>query len=153
MMTKGMYSSSSSDWETPQEFFDLLDSEFHFTLDVCASFENHKCKKFFTVFEDGLSQDWKKNICWMNPPYGREIGKWLRKAVKSMEQGACVVSLLPSRTDTKWWHEYVMKSATQIRFLKGRLKFGDSENSSPFPSVVVIFDGREREKSQKWTVL
>lgn len=152
-MIKGMYSSSSSDWETPQEFFDLLDSEFHFTLDVCASFENHKCEKFFTVFEDGLSQDWKKNICWMNPPYGREIGKWLKKAVESMEQGACVVCLLPSRTDTKWWHEYVMKSATQIRFLKGRLKFGDSKNSSPFPSAVVIFDGREREKSQKWTVL
>ena len=121
-------------WETPQDLFNMLDDEFHFDIDVCATSENAKCSKFFSPLDDGLSQDWQ-GVCWMNPPYGKEIGAWMKKA---MEAEAIVVCLVPSRTDTKWWHEYAMK-ASEIRFIKGRLKFGDSKNSAPFPSAIIVF--------------
>jgi phage N-6-adenine-methyltransferase len=131
------FSSQTDLWSTPQNFFDVLDKEFHFTLDVCATQENTKCWDYFTEKEDGLQQNWSNDICWMNPPYGREIGKWIQKAYKSSLEGATVVCLIPARTDTAWWHDYVTKG--EIRFIRGRLKFGSATNSAPFPSALVIF--------------
>ena len=140
MNTDVMFSSATDEWETPQDFFDKLDSEFHFTLDVCATDENAKCPNYFTRAQDGLSRGWGGNTCWMNPPYGRKIGAWVKKAYEESLNGMTVVCLLPARTDTKWWHEYCMKG--ELRFIKGRLKFGGCKNSAPFPSVVVIFRKR-----------
>lgn len=134
-----MFSSKTDLWETPQEFFDGLNEEFHFTLDVCALPENAKCEKYYTPEQDGLSQDWR-GVVWCNPPYGREVGKWVQKAWRSAVLGATVVMLLPARTDTKWFHEYIYgKGNNEVRFIKGRLKFGDCNNSAPFPSMVVVF--------------
>ena len=130
------FSSATDLWSTPKNFFDKQDKIYNFTLDVCATNENAKCKKFFTKDDDGLSKDWH-GICWMNPPYGREIKKWMEKAYKESLKGAVVVCLVPARTDTVWWHEYAMKG--NIEFIKGRLKFGDSKNSAPFPSALVVF--------------
>ncbi|MDT2259631.1 DNA N-6-adenine-methyltransferase [Paenibacillus larvae] len=107
-MNKVHYSSKTDMWETPQNLFDRLNEEFKFDLDVCAIPENAKCKRYFTPSEDGLKQEWK-GACWMNPPYGRQIGKWIAKAYESSLAGATVVCLVPSRTDTKWWHGYCMK--------------------------------------------
>lgn len=137
MNTDVMFSSKNMEWETPQEFFNKLNAEFKFNLDVCALPYNAKCKEYFTPKQDGLKQDWK-GVCWMNPPYGRKIGKWIKKAYTESLKGATVVCLIPARTDTKYWHDYCMK-ASEIRFVKGRLKFGESNNSAPFPSAVVIF--------------
>lgn len=130
------FQSSRHDWSTPQDLFDKLHAEFGFELDVCASVHNAKCERFFTLADDGLSQRWE-GVCWMNPPYGNEIGKWMRKAWRSSQEGATVVCLVPARTDTKWWHEYAVQG--EIRYLQGRLRFGGAENSAPFPSAVVIF--------------
>lgn len=130
------FSSAAEMWATPQGFFDGLDTEFGFQVDVCAIAENAKCARFFTPEEDGLAQEWT-GICWMNPPYGRTIGRWMRKAYESSQLGATVVCLVPARTDTVWWHEYAMKG--EIRFIRGRLKFGGHKNSAPFPSAVVVF--------------
>ena len=134
MINPGLFSSASDNWSTPQKTFDELNAEFGFTLDVCASPENTKCTRFFTVQQDGLSQDWEGEICWMNPPYGRHIGKWVAKA--SIHR---VVALLPARTDTRWFHNFILDKA-KIRFIRGRLKFGGAENSAPFPSMVVIWN-------------
>ena len=131
------FTSTTDEWATPQWLFDYFSTEFDFTLDVCSTDENAKCPRHFTRKDDGLSTNWVNETIWMNPPYGRTIGKWVRKAWESSLQGATVVCLLPSRTDTKWWHQYCMKG--EIRFIKGRLKFGDSKNSAPFPSAIVIF--------------
>ena len=138
MNTEVMFSSASDLWETPQDFFNELDAEFHFTTDVCATPENAKCGYFFTPEVDGLSMAWVGR-CWMNPPYGKEIGKWVKKASNEVKRGVpLVVCLLPARTDTRWFHDYIYGKA-QIRFVRGRLKFGGSKNSAPFPSMVVIF--------------
>jgi len=137
MVAKALFSSQTDLWETPQDLFDKLDAEFGFTLDVCALPENAKCRRYFTPEEDGLRQKWT-GTCWMNPPYGRQIGLWVRKAFEAAQEGATVVCLLPARTDTRWWHEYVMRAA-EIRFLRGRLRFGGARNPAPFPSVVVVF--------------
>jgi phage N-6-adenine-methyltransferase len=131
------FSSKTGVWATPVDFFRLLDSEFSFTLDVCALPDNAKCARFFTPAEDGLAQEWQGAV-WMNPPYGREIGRWVAKARASAQAGATVVCLLPARTDTAWWHEHVTRAA-EIRFIRGRLKFGGSPYSAPFPSAVVVF--------------
>lgn len=139
------FSSKTSDWETPQDFFDRLNSEFHFELDVCATPENAKCKRYFTPEVDGLKQKWT-GVCWMNPPYGREIGRWVKKAYESAQEGTTVVCLLPARTDTSWWHDYCMK-ADEIRFIRGRLKFSGAKHPAPFPSAVVIFRPKREEKS------
>lgn len=133
-INKVLYSSENEVWETPQDLFNKLNDEFHFDIDVCATPENAKCSKFFSPLDDGLSQDWQ-GVCWMNPPYGKKIGSWMKKA---LEAETTVVCLVPARTDTKWWHEYAMK-ASEIRFIKGRLKFGDSKNSAPFPSAIIVF--------------
>ena len=134
-----MFSSKTDLWSTPQEFFDALDSEFHFTLDVCALPENAKCKEYYTPEADGLSQPWRGRV-WCNPPYGREIGQWVQKAYLSALNGDAdmIVMLLPARTDTRWFHDYIYNKA-ETRFVKGRLKFGGSANAAPFPSMVVIF--------------
>lgn len=136
-----MFSSNDMTWTTPLELFNKLNNEFHFTLDVCATHYSFKCKKYFTPEEDGLIQDWSNDICWMNPPYGKDITLWMKKAYEESLRGAIVVALIPSRTDTKYWHDYCMNAA-EIRFIQGRLKFGDSENSAPFPSAIVVFDNR-----------
>jgi phage N-6-adenine-methyltransferase len=131
------FSSAKHDWETPQDLFDALDAEFHFTLDVCANDCNTKCKRWFTPVTDGLKQPWT-GTCWMNPPYGREIGKWMKKAYEESVRGSTVVCLVPARTDTAWWQDYVMRTV-EIRYIRGRLKFGGCKNSAPFPSALVIF--------------
>jgi site-specific DNA-methyltransferase (adenine-specific) len=133
------FSSKTDLHATPQDFFDKLDAEFNFELDVCASPENAKCARYFTKEQDGLAQEWR-GVVFMNPPYGRDIKLWIRKAFESSLAGATVVCLLPARTDTAYWHDYVMK-ADEIRFIRGRLKFGDSKNVAPFPSAVAIFKG------------
>ena len=132
-----MFSSKTDMWATPQDFFDRLNRLFNFNLDVCATAENAKCARFFTVADNGLAQKWD-GTCWMNPPYGREIGEWVAKAYKSSRENMCtVVCLIPARTDTSWWHEYCAKG--EIYFVRGRLKFGEAKNSAPFPSAVVVF--------------
>ena len=139
---KVMFSSNSFSWGTPESFFKRLDNEFKFTLDPCATKETAKCARFFTEEDDGLSQDWGGHSVFMNPPYGRDIGDWIKKAYEeSSKPGTVVVCLTPSRTDTKYWHEYCMKS-DKISFVRGRLKFGGSTNSAPFPSAVILFTGR-----------
>lgn len=140
MNTDLMFSSKTDLWATPQWLFDELDKEFHFTIDVCATQENAKCQKFYTKLENGLVQPWK-GVVWCNPPYGREIGQWVRRALFSCIAGTTVVMLLPARTDTKWFHEYIYKRENvEIRFIKGRLKFGGHQNSAPFPSMIVVFN-------------
>ena len=140
MNTDVMFSSATDNWSTPQDFFDKLNDEFHFTLDVCADENNHKCEHYYTKEIDGLSRPWVGTI-WCNPPYGRKIGEWVRRAYISSQIGsATVVMLLPARTDTRWFHDYIYnKPNTETRFIKGRLKFGGCKNSAPFPSMVVIF--------------
>lgn len=137
-LNTGMFSSSSDEWETPLYVFDILKKEFNFQIDVCATPENTKCKEYFTKEVDGLTQEWSPYRCWMNPPYGKNIKQWMRKAFNESKKGALVVCLIPARTDTKWWHEFAMKSA-EIRFIEGRLCFGNGKQSAPFPSCVVIF--------------
>lgn len=145
------YSSATPEWETPQDLFDELDKEFGFDLDVCATDDNAKCIDYFTQKDDGLSQSWSvANTRWLNPPYGRIIYKWIEKASKEAKQGT-TVSLIPARTDTRWWHDFIWDTEKQcprpgveIRFLKGRLKFGGAKNSAPFPSVIVIFRGEQQ---------
>ncbi|HWR31370.1 MAG TPA: DNA N-6-adenine-methyltransferase [Negativicutes bacterium] len=130
------FSSESPEWETPQPFFNALNEIFGFTVDVCATKDNAKCQRYFTPEQNGLAHEWK-GVCWMNPPYGREIGKWVKKAYESSQAGATVVCLLPARTDTSWFQDYCMKG--EIRFLRGRLKFGGSKNNAPFPNAIVVF--------------
>lgn len=140
MNTEVMFSSKTDLWATPQSFFNQLDAEFHFNLDPCATSENAKCKKFFTKEIDGLRQNWGGYNVFCNPPYGRELPLWVQKAYEeSKKPNTTVVMLIPARTDTKYFHEYIYHKAKEIRFLKGRLKFGDSKNSAPFPSMVVVF--------------
>lgn len=136
---KALLSSKSFEWATPQEFYDKLNSEFHFTLDPCANETNAKCAKYYTRSEDGLKQDWAGEIVFCNPPYGRELGEWVRKCrMESCKPNTMVVMLIPARTDTRWFHEHIYNKA-EIRFLKGRLRFGNSKTSAPFPSMIVIF--------------
>lgn len=133
-----MFSSKSDDWYTPEEFYQKLNSEFSFTLDPCASDENFKCKKYYTEEDEGLSKSWAGETVFMNPPYSK-VKDWIKKAFNERRK-ATVVCLIPSRTDTRYFHDYC-SYAKEIRFIKGRLKFGDSKNAAPFPSMVVIFDG------------
>lgn len=140
-----LFSSASTEHETPQDLFDELDAEWRFDVDVCATAENAKCVRYFSALPepgawltDGLHQRWEGS-CFCNPPYGREIDKWVAKACAEARGGhAATVMLLPSRTDTRWWHEYVIPFG-ETRFLRGRLKFGSAKNSAPFPSAVVVF--------------
>ncbi len=140
------FTSATDMWATPQAFFDRYHKIHNFTLDVCATPTNAKCPRFFTEAEDALKQEWG-GVCWMNPPYGRGIGDWMRKAYESSLSGAKVVCLVPARTDTAWWHDYAVKG--QIEFIRGRLKFGDAVNSAPFPSAVVIFAPTPGENNER----
>jgi len=141
-MNKVLHSSERMDWETPQAFFDMLDAEFHFGLDAAASKHNAKCKHYHTAAINGLHHGWGGyGTVWLNPPYGREIGKWIKRAyTQSQHQDMCypVVCLIPARTDTTYWHDYVMR-AGEIRFIKGRLHFVGGKYPAPFPSAIVIF--------------
>ena len=134
-----MFSSKTDEWYTPLDFFQELDKEFGFNLDPCATDFNHKCNRYFTREIDGLKQNWGGYRVFCNPPYGRVIGEWVKKAYEeSQKPNTLVVMLLPARTDTKWFHSYIYGKA-EIRFVKGRLKFGGCDNSAPFPSMIVIF--------------
>lgn len=140
-MNESMFSSNTIYWETPQDTFDKYNLIYQFDVDVCALPENAKCSAFYTEEQDGLAQNWAFKTCWMNPPYGREIKHWVQKAYEeSRKEGTIVVGLLPSRTDTRWFHDYIYnKEKVQVEFLKGRLKFGAAKNSAPFPSMVVVW--------------
>jgi site-specific DNA-methyltransferase (adenine-specific) len=139
MNTDLMFSSQSNEWSTPQDFYDKLNAEFNFTLDPCATHENHKCDSYFTIEDNGLAQDWHGKTVFCNPPYGRELKKWVEKCYKeSLKGNTIIVMLIPARTDTTYFHNFIYFKS-EIRFLKGRLKFGDSKNSAPFPSMVVIY--------------
>lgn len=137
-LNNGLFSSERDDWETPRDLFDALDRRFQFDLDPCATHQNHKTERYFTVEDDGLSQDWDGRV-FMNPPYGREISKWIEKAYTESMKPHCqiVVGLIPARTDTKYWHSFVMK-ATFILFIKGRVHFSEG-GSAPFPSAIVVW--------------
>jgi len=136
-INKGLMTSKTHEWSTPQDLFDELDKEFYFTLDPCCTHENAKCEEHYTEEDNGLEMPWKRRRVFMNPPYGRQIGHWMKKALIESINGALVVCLVPARTDTAWWHDYAMKG--EIRFIRGRLKFGDAKNNAPFPSAIVIF--------------
>ena len=142
MNTDVMFSSKTNEWCTPKSLFDELDNEFHFTLDPCSTHKNKKCEKHYTLIEDGLIQDWSGEVVFCNPPYGREVAKWVKKAAES---DALTVMLIPARTDTKYFHDYIYGKA-EIRFLKGRIRFekenGDCGDAAPFPSMIVIFGKR-----------
>ena len=139
-----LFSSKSSDWATPQHFFDRLSTEFGpFTLDPCSNESNYKVSNHFTEKDDGLSKDWGGHTVFMNPPYGRAIKHWIKKAYdEGQKPNTTVVALIPARTDTRYWHDYVMK-ASAIYLVKGRLKFGNGGGSAPFPSAVIIFKKHE----------
>jgi site-specific DNA-methyltransferase (adenine-specific) len=134
-----LFSSASHEWPTPNDFFKLLDNEFHFDLDPCATHENAKCKKYFTKDNDGLRQSWETHIVFCNPPYGKDMRAWAQKCWDASISGATVVLLAHSRTDTRWFHDWVYNKAAEIRFVRGRLRFGDGKQSAPFPSMVAIF--------------
>lgn len=138
MIHTSLYSSRSEEWATPQDFFDALHGEFGFTLDPCTSPEAAKCDRYYTKEQDGLVHDWERNTVFCNPPYGRRIGPWARKCHEASLKGATVVLLVHARTDTRWFHDWVYGKA-ELRFVKGRLKFGDGRQSAPFPSLVAIF--------------
>lgn len=135
---ESLYSSRSEEWPTPPAFFEDLSREFKFTLDPCATAENAKCKLFYTKEDEGLIQDWGKHTVFCNPPYGKMMRQWARKCYEASQAGATVVLLAHSRTDTRWFHEWVYGKA-ELRFVKGRLKFGDGKQSAPFPSLVAIY--------------
>ena len=133
-----LYSSRSEEWPTPPDLFAILDREFHFTLDPCATPENAKCAKFYTRDDDGLIQDWGTERVFCNPPYGKKIREWTCKCFDASRAGATVVLLAHARTDTRWFHDWVYGKA-ELRFVKGRLKFGDGTQSAPFPSLVAVY--------------
>ncbi|MBI3439332.1 MAG: adenine methyltransferase [Proteobacteria bacterium] len=137
-MHASLFSSATEEWPTPQAFFDKLDDEFHFTLDPCATFDNAKCEVFFTKEDDGLVQDWGRHVVFCNPRYGKTMRAWAEKCWMASQAGATVVLLAHSRTDTRWFHDWVYGKA-ELRFVRGRLKFGDGKQSAPFPSMVAIF--------------
>lgn len=135
-----LFSSNNEVWATPQDFYDKLNNEFNFNLDPCAIFENAKCDKYFTPEQNGLIQDWKGHTVFCNPPYGRKIYDWVKKcSEESKKNGTTVVMLIPARTDTRYFHDFIYHKAKEIRFVKGRLRFGGATENAPFPSMVVVF--------------
>jgi len=140
MINQGLFSSNSNEWATPQKFFDDLNAEFHFNLDPCSTHENAKCERHFTIEDDGLSRDWGGARVFCNPPYGRELHRWVKKCYEeSRKPDTLVVMLIPARTDTSYFHEYIYHKAKEIRFIRGRLHFNESKQGAPFPSMVVVF--------------
>jgi site-specific DNA-methyltransferase (adenine-specific) len=147
-LQEAMVSSKSAEHATPQWLYDLLDEEFHFTLDPCANAENAKCKKYYTIKENGLLQDWSKDVVFVNPPYCGNTPAWVKKACEESEKGSTVVMLLSAATGRKWFHEYVFKNAVQIRWIKGFIKFVNSEYTAPFASVIVVFSKQYHASNQ-----
>lgn len=133
-----LYSSRSEEWATPADFFAALDDEFGFTLDPCATRLNAKCRTYYTKADNGLVQDWGRHTVFCNPPYGRDIGDWVKKCFLAAKAGATVVLLVHARTDTRFFHDWMYGKA-ELRFVRGRLKFGDCSQSAPFPSLVAIY--------------
>lgn len=173
MINNGLFSSNNHEWETPDHIYESMDSKYHFTLDVCATDDNTKCDRYYTKEEDGLKGDWDK-FNWCNPPYGRELPKWIEKAYKETLRGNTTVVLMPARTDTKYFHEYIWDQAINswrpwietVYMIKGRIKFKGTylreklgiggryygmeevsyNNSAPFPSMLVVFSGKWESK-------
>ena len=140
-MTKGLFSSNTDLWATPQAFFDELNERFHFTLDPCANADNHKCEHYYTIEQDGLAQDWGGQRVFCNPPYGSAIKHWVKKCYEeSLKPNTLVVMLIPARTDTSYFHDYIYHKA-ELEFVRGRLHFNEAPQGAPFPSMVVIFNG------------
>lgn len=142
MKTRTLFKSQTCRWSTPQWLFDELNKEFGFQIDVCADADNTKCEKFYTAEDDGLLMPWGK-VNWCNPPYGNRIKDWLQKAVREQANGNTTVVLIPSRTDTRWFHEFALGRDCEIRFIKGRLRFGGSTENAPFPSMLLIYRGNK----------
>lgn len=145
---EALFSSKNMNWCTPKEFFNELNAEFHFTLDAAATEKSAKCPKYYTPKEDGLKQKWiaeSGGSVFCNPPYGKQIGEWVRKAYEESQRGITIVLLIPSRTDTAYFHNYIYGKA-ELRFIRGRLKFtdedGNAKKSAPFPSMIVIYNGK-----------
>lgn len=134
-----LLSSDRMDWATPQAFFDRLDAEFGFDLDVCATDRTAKCQHYYTPEDDGLAMPWAPLRCYCNPPYGREIARWIERCSDEARRGALVVALIPARTDTRYWHDVIMQTASEVRLVKGRLRFDDGSNPAPFPSAVIVW--------------
>ena len=146
-MDKVLFSSKKDDWETPQKLYDELNREFQFTLDTCADENNHKCSKYYTTKEDGLKQNWSGEIVYCNPPYGKQIYKWVEKCyLESRKEKTIVVLLIPSRTDTKYFHNFLYKKqGVELRFIKGRVKFSGAKYPAPFPSLIAVMTGEINE--------
>lgn len=145
MINNGLYTSNTAEWSTPQDLFDRLNDEFHFTLDPCSTDENAKCEKHYTKDQDGLKQSWAGETVYCNPPYGREIGAWCRKCYEHFMGGGTAVMLIPARTDTSWFHDWIYGKA-EIRFIRGRLRFSNSKSYAPFPSMIVIYGATMNDK-------
>lgn len=151
MINHGLFTSNKEDWETPQDLFNKLNEKYHFTFDLAASDSNAKCKSYFTETDDSLSQNWHRisgNV-FLNPPYGRELHKWVKKAYEEslLKAEGDIVMLIPARTDTSYWHDFIFGKA-QIKFLRGRLKFelgGAARDAAPFPSALVIYGEADNE--------
>lgn len=148
-LTKNRFDSSTVERETPQWLFDKLDVEFDFTLDPCATSENAKCEKFYTSEQDGLKQDWSNEVVYVNPPYGREVPKWLGKGIQECNNDTTSVYLIPARTNTHWFHDLVIEQAHELRFIRGRPKFGDMKHGLPFPLVIVVYYPWDRDRYPK----
>lgn len=133
------YASSSDEWATPQDFYDRLNDRYHFTLDPCASETNAKCTKYYTKVQDGLIKDWSGEVCWVNPPYGSETKKWVKKCFFESLKGTQIALLIPARTDTSYFHDFILGKA-RLEFVRGRLHFNDGEQGAPFPSVVAFYN-------------
>ena len=133
-----LYSSATDEWPTPRAFFAKLNRRYRFTLDPCATPDNATCPLFFTKEEDGLKQDWGTHRVFCNPPYGRAIGAWVRKCFEASQSGALVALLVPARTDTRWFHDWIQGKA-EIEFIRSRLRFGDAESGAPFPSMLAVY--------------
>lgn len=146
---EALFSSASEEWATPQDFYDKLDSEFHFTLDPCSTHKNHKCKTYFTKEQDGLKKSWGGYRVFCNPPYGKQLKLWVKKCnQESKKKDTLVVLLIPARTDTAYFHDWIYNQA-ELRFIRGRLKFGNSKNSAPFPSMIAIFKNNKTKEKNK----
>ena len=139
MLTSGLFSSKSNEWATPIALFRELDAEFHFDLDPCCTHENAKCESHYTIEDDGLSKNWGGRRVFCNPPYGRELSKWVRKCYEESKRASVVVMLIPARTDTSYFHDFIYHKAKEIRFIRGRLHFNESRQGAPFPSMIVVF--------------
>jgi phage N-6-adenine-methyltransferase len=133
-----MASSERMDWPTPQDYFAELHAEFEFTVDACASAENAKLARYWDECDEGLMQSWEGERVYMNPPYGRQLPRWILKAWNEIGHAEIIVALIPARVDTSYWHRYIFGHA-EIRFLRGRLRFEGAANVAPFPVAVVIW--------------